>query len=234
MSSPTPNPQPASHRYLTGKIARLPNDIREQVNRRLLDGQATADLLPWLNNLPAVKEILVAKFRGDPIKRQNIDSWRRTGYRLWLHEEQSTLRLQRLAGDARKISAADCRALARGTNAVVTGRLFELLQSAGSEKLTLDDFKKITTTVKPVVTSEQNETRLLQKDLQLRITRDKHYRDVVAIARRLLGDKVAEQIAAAPIDNSEMIEALGIHLFGKFWEPRPILPPGPPKPPPAT
>lgn len=36
----------------TGKIARLPVAIREEVNRRLLDGEPASKILPWLNGLP--------------------------------------------------------------------------------------------------------------------------------------------------------------------------------------
>ena len=36
----------------TGKIARLPDDIREQLNRRLNDGEKGKKLVMWLNSLP--------------------------------------------------------------------------------------------------------------------------------------------------------------------------------------
>jgi len=35
----------------TGKIARLPNEIREELNRRLRDGLDSAAILPWVNSL---------------------------------------------------------------------------------------------------------------------------------------------------------------------------------------
>ncbi len=38
-----------------GKIARLPRAIRDELNRRMDDGQTGQELLPWLNGLPQAK-----------------------------------------------------------------------------------------------------------------------------------------------------------------------------------
>ena len=46
----------------TGKIARLPHNIREQINDRLLDGHSALSILPWLNDLPEVQAILQTQF----------------------------------------------------------------------------------------------------------------------------------------------------------------------------
>src|SRR5713101_7111978 len=40
-----------------GKIARLPLAIREQLNRRLQDGEIGRDLVVWLNSAPAVQAV---------------------------------------------------------------------------------------------------------------------------------------------------------------------------------
>lgn len=40
-----------------GKIARLPREIREELNRRLDDGEQGVRLVEWLNGLPEVKRI---------------------------------------------------------------------------------------------------------------------------------------------------------------------------------
>jgi len=39
----------------TGKIARLTEEIRGEVNQRLLDGQKASAILPWLNAYPALR-----------------------------------------------------------------------------------------------------------------------------------------------------------------------------------
>ncbi len=38
-----------------GKIARLPRALRDELNRRMGDGQTGQELLLWLNRLPKVK-----------------------------------------------------------------------------------------------------------------------------------------------------------------------------------
>ena len=55
----------------TGKIARLPRDIRHALNTRLTDGEPGPDILRWLNNLPDVKSVLKSNFDSRPISAQN-------------------------------------------------------------------------------------------------------------------------------------------------------------------
>jgi len=44
----------------TGKIARLPLSIRDQLNRRLLDNEPGPSLLGWLNSLRREKDLFQA------------------------------------------------------------------------------------------------------------------------------------------------------------------------------
>jgi hypothetical protein len=66
-----------------GKIARLPEEIRRELNRRILNGQEGREILPWLNNQPTVRDILDRKFGGCNINRQNLSAWRTGGFRDW-------------------------------------------------------------------------------------------------------------------------------------------------------
>jgi hypothetical protein len=66
-----------------GKIARLPKQIRDELNRRLDDGIPGVDLVRWLNTLPEVQKILVERFGGRPLNNQNLTEWRRGGYAEW-------------------------------------------------------------------------------------------------------------------------------------------------------
>ena len=58
-----------------GKIARLPRTIREELNRRLRDGESGTKLLAWLNALPEVQCI--------------VSEWRKGGYREWLQTQEA-------------------------------------------------------------------------------------------------------------------------------------------------
>jgi hypothetical protein len=67
-----------------GKIARLPRSVRDQLNIRLDDGQEADQILPWLNDLPEVRQIITERFDGAPISAQNLSAWRQGGFQEWL------------------------------------------------------------------------------------------------------------------------------------------------------
>src|SRR5579862_7153056 len=66
-----------------GKIARLPYEIREQLNRRLQDGEPGRSLLAWLNALPETQAVLSRSFGGVPISDKNLSEWRTGGFAEW-------------------------------------------------------------------------------------------------------------------------------------------------------
>jgi len=80
-----------------GKIARLPLALREELNRRLQNGELSPALLPWLNQLPEVQALLAQFFAGRPISRQNLSEWRLGGYRDWLKLQERQLLIRRIA-----------------------------------------------------------------------------------------------------------------------------------------
>src|ERR1700722_11696466 len=80
----------------TGKIARLPKEIREQLNHRLEDGETGGELASWLNGLPECQEMLAEKFGGRPINEGNISEWRLGGYEDWQRGGAARERLQGL------------------------------------------------------------------------------------------------------------------------------------------
>jgi len=46
-----------------GKIAKLPRDVREQLNRKLAGGAEGDALLDWLNGLPETRAVLNERSR---------------------------------------------------------------------------------------------------------------------------------------------------------------------------
>lgn len=67
-----------------GKIARLPRDIREQLNLRLEAAQPGPQILEWLNSLDEVRRLADSDFDGQPVSKQNLSQWRRGGFQDWL------------------------------------------------------------------------------------------------------------------------------------------------------
>jgi len=74
-----------------GKIARLPDSIREQLNQRLQDGHDAKSLIEWLSPMPEVQAVLQKHFESQPINAVNLTEWRQGGFREW---QQQQLALQ--------------------------------------------------------------------------------------------------------------------------------------------
>jgi len=66
-----------------GKIARLPADLRTELNQRLGNGEMIKPLAEWLNGPPKVQEVMQKSFEGRPINEDNISEWKNGGYRDW-------------------------------------------------------------------------------------------------------------------------------------------------------
>ncbi len=89
----------------TGKIARLPRKIREQLNHRLQDGEGGLELVSWLNGLPEVKEVLAERFGARPINEVNLTEWRQGGFVDWERHEEALALVGNVAERSRDLEA---------------------------------------------------------------------------------------------------------------------------------
>ncbi|MCE9609886.1 MAG: hypothetical protein K8R23_06715 [Chthoniobacter sp.] len=87
-----------------GKIARLPRAVRQELNRRLHEGEQGKRLVMWMNALPEVQAIVVAEFGGKPIREQSLSEWRKGGYRDWVLQQEALELAGRLGEDAAELS----------------------------------------------------------------------------------------------------------------------------------
>ena len=115
--------EPASGRFLKGKIGRLPHAVRLALNQRLHDGQPSDQILPWLNALPEARQVLERQFGGSPITEQNLSQWRHGGHACWLANEQTREDLAYMAAACRGIDPAKQEALTSQIALVVTARM---------------------------------------------------------------------------------------------------------------
>ena len=97
-----------------GKVARLPKVVREELNRRLEDGQQGRELLCWLNGLPATAQLVGSEFGGRPINKHNLSDWRRGGYVDWLRWQEREARIREVAEQGGELRA-------RGEGAELSG-----------------------------------------------------------------------------------------------------------------
>jgi hypothetical protein len=126
-----------------GKIARLPGDIRDQLNQCLLDGQPASLILPWLNDLAPVKDTLAAQFHGEPVTAQNLSNWRIGGYQHWLRDQKELSQIKKFGDHAAGLSSTYHHNLAAGTLTMASARIFQSLQSTMDEPLSATDIYKI-------------------------------------------------------------------------------------------
>jgi hypothetical protein len=86
-----------------GEIARLPREIREQLNVRLSNGDVGRQLVEWLNGLPESQAMLAAQFDGRPINEQNLTEWKQGGYEDWLRHQEDCAQARLLTEHAREL-----------------------------------------------------------------------------------------------------------------------------------
>ena len=87
------------HLHMThiGKIGRLPKCYRDELGRRIEDGEPGHDLVAWLNGVPRVQEILQEQFGGRPLTEQNLSEGKQTGHWEGLRLEATRRLATRLA-----------------------------------------------------------------------------------------------------------------------------------------
>lgn len=119
----------------TGKIARLPHIIREEVNRRLLDGQSSRVILKWLNAEPDAVSTWERDFEGAPATAQNLSEWKLGGWKEWREQNQKIENLKTLGNFASKLARAGGD-LPDGAACILSGQILEALEQAGNLAVT--------------------------------------------------------------------------------------------------
>jgi hypothetical protein len=158
-----------------GKIARLPLDIRDQLNTRLADGEPGNRLVEWLNSNPAVMLVMAEQFDGRPINENNLSEWRQGGYEEWLT-------LQSFLDESRILSensgqVTDTGITSEHLHIVLLAHHAHLLQNFGimpeiefSNKV--EALRKLTASIMNMRRSELNAARLQLQRERLELLRE--------------------------------------------------------------
>jgi hypothetical protein len=115
-----------------GKIARLPLTIREQINRRLQNGDKNKHITEWLNTLPEVLTVMAAEFENDPINETNLTNWKLGGYRDWEAQQEALAAVRQFGANAAELTQATGGQLADQLALCLTARIAVELQRASS------------------------------------------------------------------------------------------------------
>src|SRR5215469_8651937 len=105
-----------------GKIANLPRNLRDQLNRRLDNGEPGVRLIEWLNELPEVQAVLARNFDGRKINEQNLTEWKAGGYRDWQARQEMLEQAREMAADASELTQATSGKLTDHLAAILAAR----------------------------------------------------------------------------------------------------------------
>jgi len=94
-----------------GKIARLPFAIREELNRRLQNGEEGKNLVAWLNSNPEVQATTANASAVKAINEQNLTNWKAGGYRDWEAKQEALEISRQLCADAPEMADAGAAAI---------------------------------------------------------------------------------------------------------------------------
>jgi hypothetical protein len=89
-----------------GKIARLPLHIRNELNKRLSDGESGVKLVRWVNEEVRFYLRDSDESRRLRITEQNLSEWRQGGYQDWLRHEEARQFLKGMAEQAGEMDEA--------------------------------------------------------------------------------------------------------------------------------
>jgi hypothetical protein len=87
-----------------GKIAHLPRHLRNELNRRLDDGEPGSQVLEWLNGLEEVQVMLDDLFGGQLINEPNLTAWRQGGFLDWKRYQESCECVRSLSDEADQLA----------------------------------------------------------------------------------------------------------------------------------
>lgn len=212
-----------------GKIARCPLAIRDEVNRRLLDGQSGPIILNWLNAQEAVLRVLDQHFGEEPITAQNLSEWRQGGYQEWLSRRERVETTKDLANFAAKLGEAAGGTLADGSAAILGGKFLEALESADEKT----DIGKITKAVVALRHADlearkaaQRERLLDQKERTVALAEKQFQVRSTELFLKFYEDKRAKEIAEGKGAKTVKMEKLRQLMFPDLepLDPKPLNP----------
>lgn len=205
-----------------GKIAQLPRHVREELNRRLDDGQQGPQILPWLNGLAETKALLAEKFASEPISDNNLSQWFKGGFQEWLAQQREVEKTTSMAELAVRIAKSAGGSIAEGALAVAAGKVLGALESAEGEGL-LDLVTGVATLRGKEIDAQKLEVakhRTRQRDEVIALEREKFQRLVVGKFIDFAENEKALEIAKGEGDREVRMDSLIPLMFG----PRPSTP----------
>ena len=90
----------------TGKISRLPHQIREEIHSRLRNGDRNKQILASLNAIPEVQQRVAAEFAGHSLSPANLSQWKKRHHPAWLLQQAALSQASRFLSQSRQLAQA--------------------------------------------------------------------------------------------------------------------------------
>ena len=197
-----------------GKIGRLSKDIRNQLGQRIEDGLPGTEIVPWLNSLPEVKEVLKQHFGGRPITEQNLSEWKQTGHPEWLRRQAARLAALELIEESDEWeSASDDRPMSDRLATVLSVEMIRLAMTLLAQETDPEKRWQRLCAVRQVLSQLRRDDH---RALQTRIKQEQWEQEVDAEDQRskeAAKDRLIETVLT-PIRIQPISEALGGGEFG--------------------
>jgi hypothetical protein len=205
----------------TGKIARLPCEVREQLNRQLQNGEQGRRLVEWLNALPEVQAVVAVEFAGRAIREQNISEWRKGGYQDWLFQQEALEVIGRVSADAEELQPDATSPLTDKLTPWLVARYFVAARKLVAENGEVD-LKQLHQLCNNLVALRRGD----HYAERLRIERERLHEERAQAGKKqeeqfvdwASDPDIREQICRGSKTRAEMLEAVGKHLFGDMWD----------------
>lgn len=200
----------------TGKIARCPVAIREEVNRRLLDGAPAREIIAWLHTQPEVLRVLDDHFGEEPVTPQNLSEWKTGGYQEWLSRRERVENLKTLSAYAMDLAKAG-GSVTEGAAAIAGGRILELLETLEEEKLGhfVSALASLRNSEATALNAQTQQKRLAQKERELKLAEKRFQRETAELFLKWHANEKAREIAESGSRKEVQMDLLVELMFGK-------------------
>jgi hypothetical protein len=200
----------------TGKIARLPASLREEVNRRLHDGAPAREIIAWLHTQPETLRVLDEYFGEEPITPQNLSEWKQGGYQEWLARRDRVENLKTLSSYAMDLAKAG-GSVTEGAAAIAGGRILELLETLEEEKLGqfVSALASLRNSEATALNAQTQQKRLAQKERELKLAESRFQRETAELFLKWFADQKAREIAESSARKEVQMDLLVELMFGK-------------------
>ena len=217
-----------------GKIARFPLIIREEVNRRLLNGEGGPKIIRWLNEQPDVLRVLDEHFGEEPVTSQNLSEWRTgtkerpSGYEEWLERRERIENIKSLATFAAKMGEAAGGSLTDGSSAILGSKILEKLEAGELTPEEMADISKalvaLRSTDLEARKAGQRDRLLAQKERQVSLSEKVFQVRTCEAYAKWYDDKRAREILEGKGNQQVKMEKLRQLMFpmDEPLDPRPL------------